>query len=174
MQKHLEETRLGGSTARKEVHEMGESLSEKTIALRYKVWEIHARFYTVKGRKTSYSKRKLKNKILELLSIRTSKYLGNIYLGKDQVATLYNEASSQIQRLLKTVKIGSYEGYTYGMEVSMIVTDLLDGERMDITFSKVFYRDFKSLVRDRGLLGRDHSWLINACEMAKERQVTSI
>lgn len=143
----------------------------KVNASDFRIWEVHVKFYSIRGRKFSYTRRKLKRAILEKLSIRTSKYLSDTRLGINSLAAFRNEASSQIQSLLNTVDISSYEGYTYGMEVSMVVTDLSDGGKVDIPLLKVFYRDFKSLVRDRGLLGRDHSWLTRACEMAQERQV---
>lgn len=148
-----------------------EARPTKVYASEYRIWEVHVKFYSIRGGKISYSKRKLKRAILEMLSIRVSKCLSDMHLGIHQLAAFKHGASSQIQLLLNTVDISSYEGYTYGMEVSMVATDLTDGRKIDIILSKVFYRDFKSLIRDRGLLGRDHSWITRACEMAQERQV---
>lgn len=135
----------------------------------YRIWEANVRFYSVKGKKKSFSFRKLKACIMKLLNIRTTRYLGNDGLSCKQLAAFQSGASSQIQKILNTVDIDSYEGYTYGLEVSMVVTDLSGGNRSEIPVSRVFCRDFKSLVRNRGLLERDHSWIILACD--KVRQV---
>ena len=134
----------------------------------YRIWEANVRFYSVKGRKKTFSFRKLKAAILKMLNIRTTRCLGNEGLSCNQLAAFQSGASSQIQKILNTVDIGSYEGYTYGMEVSMIVTDIAGGNRSEIPVSRVFCRDFKSLVMNRGLLERDQSWILLACDKVRK------
>lgn len=139
-------------------------------ALMCKVFEVKVRFYTVRskfGGKT-FSKRVLAAKILKYLALRTSRYLGNAGLGLEELAAFQKGASSQIQKILNTIDVSSYDGYTYCMEVSMVVTPCGSGDGLELPISTVFYRDFKSLVRDRGRLIKDQSWLQEASRRARD------
>lgn len=141
----------------------------KGTTLTYRVFEIQIRYYTVRVKQNgrAYSKRALTAKCLKYLSLRTSRYLGNEGLSLEQLAAFWKGASSQIQKTLNTVNLSSYDGYTYLMEVSMVVTPNQTGDGNKATISTVLYRDFKSLVRDRGRLIKDQSWLQEASRRAR-------
>lgn len=137
-------------------------------ALTYKVFEVHVHYYSVRTKSNgkSFTKRALAARILKYLCLRTSRYLGNEGLGLEQIAAFHKEASSQLKRILGTIDLSSYDGYTYCMEVSMIVTPE-KGRNEQLIISNVFYRDFKSLIRDRGRLIKDQSWLVEASRRAR-------
>lgn len=135
----------------------------------FRVFEVKIHYFSVrsKGKGKTFTKRSLPAKILKYLVMRTSRYLGNTGLGREQLAAFHKGASSQIQQILNTVKTSNFDGYTYCMEVSMVVTPIESGDSFELVISRVFYRDFNRLVRDRGQLIKDQSWLIEASRRAR-------
>jgi hypothetical protein len=131
-----------------------------------RAWSLNLQYYTVRGRKSTFSLRKLKQSILKRISFRTTEYLSDNHLSIDQLASLIKETSSQIQEFLGTVKIANFEGYAYCLEVIMVVSTDGEVDKSNALITRVFYRNLKDLVRDRGKLVTDSSWVRKAIDVA--------
>lgn len=142
------------------------SVKEQTPV--YRIHEVLVYFYSRRmSRKGSYSYRKIPAKILKFLNFRSSWFSGYKDLSWIELASFTQEASSQLQKILNTIKSNG-EGCAYFLEVSMVVTQGDSANGIKLPICSFFSRDMKRLIFYRGLLIKDQSWLKISFEGIRE------